>query len=329
MTRSLVYAAMITAGGAGTRLLPFSKEVPKEMFPLPTMGPYEGPHMKPIVQAIFEQLYDVGVRDFFFVVGRGKRVIEDHFSPDQGFLEYLKSDGKDSAGLLEFYEKVGSSSAVFLNQSTPLGFGDAVLRGRHVIDGTFIVHAGDTVVISDHNRHLVNLTKIHERHRASATLLVQEVDDPRIYGVAEGKDLGDGVLQVSRVVEKPERPKSRLAILPVYIFEPEIFDALSTIRPGRGGEIQLTDGIQKLVNGGHRVLAVTLHEGETSLDFGSPAAIVEAFRLSGRFLQEKIGRVSGESLRMPRPSHPTRRDFITMARRMGVLLEETPEAGSD
>ncbi len=135
---------VITAGGIGFRMLPFSKEIPKEMFPIIT---YNGSHsleLKPLVQAIFEQLYSLGVRDFYFVVGRGKRAIEDHFSPDPGFSAFLKEKGRDAECLLHFYEKIRSSNIVFLNQPESLGFGDAVLLGRPFVKGTFIVQAGDT-----------------------------------------------------------------------------------------------------------------------------------------------------------------------------------------
>jgi UTP--glucose-1-phosphate uridylyltransferase len=88
--------AVITAGGIGTRLLPFSKEIPKEMSPILTKNSKNNILVKPIIQAIFEQLYDFGIRDFFIIVGRGKRAIEDHFTPDFGFLELLKSRSKSA-----------------------------------------------------------------------------------------------------------------------------------------------------------------------------------------------------------------------------------------
>lgn len=105
--------AVITAAGLGTRMLPASKEIPKEMLPIPVDG-----QLKPVIQVIFEQLHDAGVRDFLIVVGRGKRVIEDYFTPDGNFLDYLESRGKlrQAANLRDFYSRVESSNVAFVNQ---------------------------------------------------------------------------------------------------------------------------------------------------------------------------------------------------------------------
>ncbi len=273
------YRALITAGGIGTRLLPFSKEIPKEMFPIFT---YEGNgslQLKPLVQSIFEQLHSAGVRSFYFVVGRGKRAIEDHFCPDPGFLRYLESKG-NLGSLSDFYEKIKSSNLAFLNQLEPLGFGDAVLLGRPLITGDFIVQAGDTFIVSKRDEHLGRLAMIHRRYRAAATILLQEVPDPRQYGVVEGSPLEDGVLRIRSAVEKPELPKSNCAILPVYIFTGAIFDALSETEPGKNGELQLTDAIEKLVLADKPVIGVKLRSDELRLDLGSPETIIEALKLS-------------------------------------------------
>src|SRR2546427_5214314 len=106
------YAALITAGGIGTRLLPFSKEIPKEMLPIIAHDGDDSLELKPLVQAIFEQLYSAGIRNFYIVVGRGKRAIEDHFSPDPRFLEYLEKKGKLQRGMSEFYDKNKASHLV-------------------------------------------------------------------------------------------------------------------------------------------------------------------------------------------------------------------------
>src|SRR5437667_12785894 len=98
------YTALITAGGIGTRLLPFSKETPKEMLPIIAHDGDDSPELKPLVQAIFEQLYSAGVRDFYIVVGRGKRAIEDHFSPDPRFLAYLEKNRRVQKAMSDFYE---------------------------------------------------------------------------------------------------------------------------------------------------------------------------------------------------------------------------------
>ncbi len=274
------YGALITAGGIGTRLLPFSKEIPKEMFPIFAHDESGSLQLKPIVQAIFEQLHAVGVRRFYFVVGRGKRAIEDHFCLDPGFLRYLESKGKLPKSLSEFYEKVKSSNLAYLNQLEPLGFGDAVLQGQPLIREDFIVQAGDTFILSKGDEHLGRLAMMHRKYKASATILLQEVPDPRQYGVVEGSYLEEGVLRIKSAVEKPETPKSNHAIMPVYIFTDAIFGALSETGPGRDEELQLTDAIERLAVAKKPVIGVKLRSDEFRLDVGSPETMIEALKLS-------------------------------------------------
>jgi len=281
------YKAIITAGGIGTRMLPFSKEIPKEMFPIIM---YNGNHtleLKPVVQAIFEQLHKIGIRDFYVVVGRGKRAIEDHFSPDPGYSAYLKERGRDPKCLSEFYSKIKSSNIVFLNQPEPLGFGDAVRLGEPFVTGTFLVLAGDTFILSDDNDYLRRLAEMHHKYNAIATILLQDVPDPRHYGVVEGKELEDGVIRITSAQEKPDSPKTNQAIMPVYIFTDKIFTALSKISPGVGNELQLTDAIQQLIATRKPVIGVKLRDHELRLDLGSPETMVEALKLSLHYVDGK------------------------------------------
>jgi len=274
------YEAIITAGGMGTRMLPFSKVIPKEMFPIITYNGRQCLELKPLVQAIYEQLYGAGIRSFYVVVGRGKRAIEDHFTPDPVYSALLKSRGKDPGCLLDFYDKVKSSHLVFLNQAEPLGFGDAVLLARPHAKGSFIVQAGDTIIHSERDQYLRRLVSMHRKYRASATVLLEEVPNPRQFGVVEGNYLEDGVIVMNGAEEKPEAPRTNLAIVPVYVFTEEIFDALIVTPPGKGGELQLTDGIQKLIEAERTVIGVKLKPDELRLDLGSPEQMVEALKLS-------------------------------------------------
>jgi len=229
---------VVTAAGLGTRLLSVTKEMPKEMLPLFCVGFNGDLLLKPVLQLIFEQLYEVGFREFCFIVGRGKRSIEDHFTPDYSFVELLKRRGKDvlAVELEEFYRKVESSVISWINQPEPSGFGDAVLRAEPFVDGEpFLVHAGDTYVISQGNSHIRRLLQAYEAYGPSATLTLKEVSDPtKLYGCAK-VEADEPVMKVVYVVEKPERPPSNLAIMPIYVFEPEIFDAIREIGPSVGG----------------------------------------------------------------------------------------------
>ncbi|MEM0457231.1 MAG: sugar phosphate nucleotidyltransferase [Nitrososphaerota archaeon] len=280
---------MLPAAGLGTRLLPITKELPKEMLPIFVRSVNDGLCLKPMIQAIFEQLYDFGFREFVIIVGRGKRAIEDHFTPDKGFIELLKMKNKHSMAveLESFYNKILTSNIVFVNQPEPRGFGDAVLAARSVVNDPFLLHAGDTYIISKNDEHLKRLFDVHKKFGADTTILIQEIEDPRAYGVIEGKEVSEGVILVESLEEKPEKPRTNLAIMPVYIFDPVIFKALEIIKPGKGGEIQLTDAIQKLVDWGLKVYAVKLKQDEQRLDIGTPQTCWESLMLSYNYFKKE------------------------------------------
>lgn len=285
MVASLNIKAVIPVAGLGTRLLPFTKEVPKEMLPLIVRCKNGSFAVKPILQVIFENLFDVGFRDFCFIVGRGKRVIEDYFTPDYSYIQLLISRGKrnEAESLEEFYRKISLSRIVWINQDEPRGFGDAVYRAKLVIGNEpFLVHAGDTIIYEhdgklDYIRRLLN---VFSSENADAVLLVREVEDPRMYGVVYIKEeISNNVYLVERVEEKPQEPKSNLAIMPIYVFHPIIFKAIERTPPGKRGEIELTDAIQKLIEWGLKVLAVKIDSDTTWIDVGTPDTYLKAFEL--------------------------------------------------
>jgi UTP--glucose-1-phosphate uridylyltransferase len=278
--------AVIPAAGLGTRLLSATKEQPKEMLPMFAANEDGILCLKPMVQQIFEQLFDFGVREFYFIVGKGKRAIEDHFTPDLEYVRRLNNHGRNSQALqLEsFYARIQASTIVWVNQPEPRGFGDAVLQAKRLIgEESFLVHAGDTLINSRTETISERLTKAYTKTRAEATLALQEVEDPRQYGVAEILETPDGNLNVKRLVEKPAEPTSKLAIMPLYIFKPTVFEALESTPPGKGGEIQLTDAIQKLIDTGHKVQAIELRDDDVRLDIGTPETYWEALELSHRY----------------------------------------------
>jgi UTP--glucose-1-phosphate uridylyltransferase len=280
--------AVLTAAGLGTRLLPATKELPKEMLPIFVPGK-NGPVLKPLLQALFEQLFNLGIREFCVVVGRGKRAIEDHFTPNWDFVEKLRSSGKDALAeeLESFYGMLERSEVVWVNQPSPLGFGDAVRRAKAFIDEDFMVCAGDTYIASRNGGYLRRLAEVHRRTGSDATLLLKEVDDPRRFGVAVVERSGTGeALTVRSVVEKPQVPPSRMAILPFYAFTVEVFRALERTGPGHGGEIQLTDAIQLMVSEGRKVNATVLEESEVWLDIGTPEGYRDAVLISYRIASE-------------------------------------------
>lgn len=280
---------IIPVAGKGTRLLPATKEQPKEMLPLFARISNGQTCLKPALQLVFEQLFDVGFREFYFIIGREKRAIEDHFTPDREYVNMLEKKGKEPLAeeLRNFYRMLGDSKIVWINQPEPLGFGDAVLKASFVGDAPTFVHAGDTYIISDHSHHLKKMLKLHEGLDADVMCLLQEIEDPRQYGVAEVERASDEVFRVKRVIEKPEKPPTRLAIMPLYIFHPEIFRALKETAPGVGNEIQLTDSIQKLIDWGLKVYAIKLGPNDIRLDIGTIETYWNALELSYHYARRE------------------------------------------
>jgi dTDP-glucose pyrophosphorylase len=128
--------------------------------------------------------------------------------------------------------------------------------------------------------YIKKLLDVYERFEADAALIVLEIENPKQYGILDGTELEPGVIKVKTVVEKPEKPKTNLAIMAMYAFRPVIFKALETTKPGKNGEIQLTDAIQKLVDWDLSVYAVKLDKSYSHLDIGSPERYWEALELS-------------------------------------------------
>lgn len=186
-----------------------------------------------------------------------------------------------------FYKMVEGSTLVWVNQPQPRGFGDAVLKVKAFVGGeSFLVHAGDSHFISRNADHLRRLMRMGDELKADALFLSQEVEDPRRYGVVEGERIADGIVRVKHLVEKPERPISKLAIMPVYVFDSVIFKALESTAVGHGGEVQLTDGIQRMVEWGLNVYGVMIGSDEVRLDIGSPDSYWEAQNLSHKYFSQ-------------------------------------------
>ena len=265
---------VITAAGKGTRLLPFTKEMPKEMMPIFSSVFTKNRVVSPLVQYIYEQLHSIGFRDYCFVVGREKRSIEDHFTPHETYLRDLAGDYKKI--MTKFYQKLEKSHLVWINQNKPLGFGDAVRRAeRYVGKEDFIVHAGDVTILSKNKHPVLRLMETAKKNPdAKAILLCKKVIDSKRYGVPTVNKLSNNLFIVKEVVEKPKKPKSEFGILPLYYFKSDIFSSLKKIKLGKGKEFQLTDAIQNLLQEKQKVLAIILNKNEEEVDVGT----VESYR---------------------------------------------------
>jgi len=269
-----VTKVVITAAGKGTRLLPFTKEMPKEMMPIFSNISANKKVVLPLLQYIYEQLYSMNFRDYCFVVGREKRSIEDHFTPHEAYLKELSGDYKKN--MKKFYEKLEKSHLVWINQNKPLGFGDAVKHAeRYVGEGDFIVHAGDVTILSNTKHPILRLIETSKKNPdVKAILLCKEIKDFQRYGVPTVSKISSNLFSVNEVVEKPQKPKSNLGILPLYYFKSDIFSSLKKIKPGKGKEFQLTDAIQNLIDEKEKVLAISLNKNEEEVDVGT----VESYR---------------------------------------------------
>ena len=201
---------VITAAGKGTRLLPFTKEMPKEMMPIFSKISTNKRIVLPLLQHVYEQLYSMNFRDYCFVVGREKRSIEDHFTPHEMYLRDLNKDYKNT--MIKFYNKLENSHLVWINQNKPLGFGDAVRHAeKYVGKEDFMVHAGDIAILSKNKHPALRLIETAKKNPdAKAILLCKKVKDLKGYGVLTLSKLSDNLFTVKEVVEKPDRQNQNL-----------------------------------------------------------------------------------------------------------------------
>ena len=277
----MIRKVVIPAAGLGTRLLPATKEQPKEMLPFFSKRLDGQLCLKPMLQLVFEELYEAGFREFCFIVGRGKRSIEDHFTIDNAFLDYLRTKNELAARseLERFYEKIQHSNIVFVNQPVARGFGDAVYHAKPFTgDEPFVVHAGDDLIISKNNEHLNGLINTFEKYEADVAFYVERVRDPSRYGVVVGKWINDKIIKVDNIWEKPASPPSNIATVGVYAFNSKIFRALEKTKSDRNSEIQLTDAIRQLINQGNDVYAIELNQEQKRIDIGTPESYWTALK---------------------------------------------------
>ena len=265
---------VITAAGKGTRLLPFTKEMPKEMMPIFSKSFSDNTVVTPLLQYIFEQLYSMNFRDYCFIVRKEKKSLQNHFKINKSYLQDLPENYRKV--MTDFFRKIDKSKIIWLNQTKPLGFGHAVRQAeKYVGKENFIVHAGDATILSSSKHPILRLMDVAKKNPdAKAILLCKKVKDSKRYGVPTVKKLSRDLFIVQEVIEKPKKPKSKLGIMPLYYFKPEIFASLKNIKPGKGGEFQLTDAIQNLINKNEKVLAITLNKNEEEVDVGT----TESFR---------------------------------------------------
>ena len=234
-----VKKAVIPVAGLGTRFLPATKTVPKELLPIVDI---------PSIQYVVQEAVDAGIEEIIFVTGRGKDAIEDHFD-EAPELEQILTDRGNTEMVKALRRIAEMIEVVSVRQKRPLGLGHAVLCARDLVGSEpFAVMLADDLVDSEVPcvRQLVD---IFNRKEESVIALMQvPLEEVHQYGVIEGKEIEPRIYEIQRTVEKPvssEAP-SRMAIIGRYVLRPEIFEILQKQPPGRGGEIQLTDGLAQL-----------------------------------------------------------------------------------
>ena len=261
-----VKKAVIPAAGWGTRLLPASKAIPKEMLPVVD---------KPGIQYIVEEVIASNLKEIVLVTGRGKGCIEDHFDIQRELEEVLEKNGKQE--LLHTIREISRLvNIIAVRQKQQLGTGDAVLCASPVAEGEPIAVLYPDDMIDAEVPVTKQLLDVYARHQA-AVIALREVpdEDTHLYGIVEGERIEDKLYLIKRIIEKPPRGKapSNLAIIGRYILPPEIFPVLRQLRPSADGEIQLAEGLMEL---SRRARVLGYQFSGTRYDVGDKLGFVQA-----------------------------------------------------
>jgi UTP--glucose-1-phosphate uridylyltransferase len=258
--------AIIPAAGMGTRFLPLTKSQPKEMLPVVD---------KPVIQYVVEEAVSGGATDILIITGRGKRALEDHFDRSVELESLLEETGKmeELASVLAISEL---AEVFYVRQGQPRGLGHAVLCGAPFTDDeAFYVMLGDELVPD--SSVLPRMRDVHDRTGASVIAVVPTPEDQaHRYGIVAGDCVHDGVWRITGLVEKPlpgEQP-SNLRIFGRYLLTPAVMEILASTPPGKGGEIQLTDALVKLLE--REELYAVVIDPKTGHDTGNVLAWLEA-----------------------------------------------------
>lgn len=256
-----VRKAVIPAAGFGTRFLPQTKAMPKEMLPIVD---------KPVIQYVVEELVDAGIRDIIIVTGYHKRTIEDHFDfPNLDLIENLKKGGEKKRPLLESVEKIADmANFIYVRQKGPYGNGTPLLNVRHLIgDEPFIYAWSDDFIVAEPSR-FKQLIRVYEKYGGSVLggIKATKDEDYDRYGFVGGKEIEDGVIEANFIVEKPGKANapSDLATVSGFLFTPDIFEYLqgATKNLKDGAELYYNDALKLMLEDGKKVYAAEIKNGK-------------------------------------------------------------------
>jgi len=279
--------AVITTGGMGTRLATITKSLPKTMLPIYTKSKYDDDYvLKPVVEIIFENLYHCGFRKFCIIVNSNyKSLIKNHLTPNSSFVDLLSKrnhyhDKRFVNTLSKLYKKIEKCDIHWIGQDTPMGFGHALLSAKKYIENNdFLLHAGDTYF--PNYAFLPKLVDLFQKDsKTTCSLLLESEKFLKGYGIAQVYRKHNQNI-VFGVEEKPKKPKSCLAILPVYVFKSNIFDALRKTSHGYNKELQVTDAIDTLIHRNEKVTALKM-KGNW-FDIGTPQRYMSALNYSYKY----------------------------------------------
>ena len=259
-----VRKAVFPAAGLGTRFLPATKSIPKEMLPLVD---------KPIIQYGVEEAVASGIESILIITGRDKTAIEDHFDISFELEQVLKDRGKDE--MLKLVRAVANLAKIsYTRQGEALGLGHAIYQAKGFAAGEPFAALLPDDVIDAEKPALKQMIEVYEKYNAPVIATMQvEGEAISRFGVIDAEEVEPGVYKIRDVVEKPKYDKapSDMAVIGRYVFTPELFDALETTTPGAGGEIQVADAIRKLLKEGRPYYAVNLdavrHDAGDKLGF--------------------------------------------------------------
>ena len=277
--------AVIPVAGKGTRLFPFTRVIPKELYPIID---------RPVIQYVIEELIDAGIEEIILVTGRGKHLIEDYFDYTPDMDVHLEQFRKHSL-LAESRKIADMVDIVSVRQKQPLGLGHAILQAKRVIGDEYFVVALPDEVFAEVNPTKLLVTKWNKS--SSPVLLTMEVPEEMTssYGIFEIKSwINNNDFYVKKMVEKPspEEAPSHFAILGRYVLPPEIFDYLEKTPRGRGNEIQLTDAMDALLK--EKDFVTTVYRDGFRFDVGNKKGVVEAilyFSLNRPDMSDEVRRV--------------------------------------
>jgi UTP--glucose-1-phosphate uridylyltransferase len=235
----MIKRCLFPAAGYGTRFLPATKAMPKEMLPILT---------KPLIQYGVEEAYEAGCDIMATITGRGKRAITDHFDLSYELEHQIKGTSKENL-LTGIRSLINNCTFTYTRQNEMKGLGDAIYKGKVLVGDSApfaVILADDLCVNPDGDGVLKQMVKLYEKYKCSI-VAIMEVPKEQVssYGVISGKEIEKGIFMIDNMVEKPDADKapSNLAIIGRYILTPDIFEIIKNTKPGKNGELQITDAL--------------------------------------------------------------------------------------